>query len=355
MIEVLTDHFGGCGIAILEIGREVSSPTLSSLASALVNFSSSYFLTGFPSRPLPKQQTNAELLILGRDRLLEGLRYFDQASALGCSRCADSKCTEQELERTRAELAGLRTDQRLSEDEKQTLLKENERLMALLEESRQQVEGLASANQVLEGAHRDIAASESQAQSDLLALARELTGFKELYTKKVSDLDALCAEQLVQIGQQKSQLESQGKLLQETTSRADKSVQELSQVQQAILFHQQLSEQRGADLSWLLRYGVEACVRSVLRSDLFGESVADLQEASMEYGRVHGCVATQQRYPDLLGDKELVFPRGGTSQKEIVLGPFKKMVEQPYELLTFLADDSVDVDALKKKLSPPTE
>ena len=75
----------------------------------------------------------------------------------------------------------------------------------------------------------------------------------------------------------------------------------------------------------------------------------------MEYGRVHGCVATQQRYPDLLGDKELVFPRHGTSEKEIVLGRYKKMVEQPYELLTFLAGGNVDVDALKKKLAPPAE
>ena len=320
-----------------------------------MKFSSSHLPTGFPPRPLPKQQTNAELLSLGRDRILEGLRYFDQVSALGCSQCVDSKRTKQELEEATAELVGIRAGQQLLTDEKQTLLKENERLMAQLEENRQQVESLVSANQVLEGAHRDIAASESQAQSDLLALARELTGFKELYTKKVSDLDALCAEQLVQIGQQKSQLESQSKLLQEAISRADKSAQELSQVQQTVLFHQQLSEQRGADLSWLLRYGVEACVRFILRSDLFGESVAALQESSMEYGRVHGCVATQQRYPDLLGDKELVFPRHGTSEREIVLGRFKKMVEQPYELLSFLANDSVDVDALKKKLSPPTE
>ena len=118
---------------------EISSPTLSSLASALVKFLSSHLPTGFPPRPLPKQQTNAELLNLGRDCLLEGLRYFDQVSALGCSRCVDSKCTEQELERATAELASIRANQQLLKDEKQTLLKENERFMAQLEESRQQL------------------------------------------------------------------------------------------------------------------------------------------------------------------------------------------------------------------------
>ena len=332
------------------------------MASILIKFSYSYLPTGFPPRPPPEHQTNVELLSLGRNCLLEGLRYFDQVSALGCSRCAGTECTEQELEKATAELVDIRAKYQTLEAENQSLLKENERLvsenaplMARLEESRQQVEGLVSANQVLESAHRDVAASESQAQSDLLSLARELTAFKELYTKKVSDLDALCAAQQVQITQQLSKVGSQGDLLQEATSRADKLAEELSRVQQDILFHQQLSEQRGADLSWLLHHGVDACVRFVLRSDLFGESVAALQEASMEYGRVHGCVATQQRYPDLLGDKELVFPRHGTSEKEIVLGRYKKMVEQPYELLTFLAGGNVDVDALKKKLAPPAE
>ena len=124
-------------------------------------------------------------------------------------------------------------------------------------------------------------------------------------------------------------------------------------MQQDILFHQQLSEQRGADLSWLLRYGVEACVRSVLRSETFGESMAALQESSIELSRVQGCVATQKEYADVLGEKPLVFERHGG--KELVLGRYKKMVEQPYELLTFLADESVDVEALKNKLSPPVE
>ena len=96
---------------------------------------------------------------------------------------------------------------------------------------------MASTNRTLEASQREAVASESQAQSDLLSLARKLTNFKELYSKKVADLDALCSEQQVLISQQDSKLGSQGKLLQETTLRADRSSEELSQVQQDILLH----------------------------------------------------------------------------------------------------------------------
>ena len=351
-------HYWNVALAILRIGKGKPTPTLSSLAPAIKHFSTGFLPTGFPSRPFSENLTNAEALDKGRTLILEGLHYFDRVSALGCSTCVGRTTKELEYEKAMAMLDGARADVQLLKSENYRWAKENEQLvsqdallLAQLEESRQQTESSISSSRKLELAHQEAVVAESKVRDELSALTQQFADYKELYSRKVSDLDALCSERQVLITQHEKKLDTQGKLLSEVTLQAEKSAQELSQVQQAIIFHQQLAEQGGADLSWLLKQGIAECVRLVLRSPSFGLSCASLQEASIQLGRVQGCAATHEVYADALVGKPLLY--APSDEKETILSRYNALVEQPYDLLELLASGIPDVESLKKRLSHP--
>ena len=345
-------------LAILRLGKGEPTPTLSSLAPAIKHFSTGFLPTGFPSRPFSENLTNAEALSRGRTLILDGLYYFDRVSALGCSTCVGKATKDLEYEKAVAMLEGVRAENQFLKSENHRLVRENEQLvsqdallLAQLEGSRQQSEGLLSSSRKSELTCQEATAAELKIRDELSALSQQFADYRELYSKKVSDLDALCSERQVLITQHEKKLDTQGKLLSEITLRAEKSAQELSQVQQAIIFHQQLAEQSSTDLNWLLKQGIAECVRFVLRSPAFGLSCASLQEASIQLGRVQGCSASHEVYADVLAGKPLLYAPGG--EKEVILSRYDALVEQPYDLLTFLASGASDVESLKKKLSHP--
>ena len=102
-----------------------------------------------------------------------------------------------------------------------------------------------------------------------------------------------------------------------------------------------------------MKHGIAECVYSVLRSPAFSLSCASLQEASLQLGRVQGCAALHEKHADLLVDTPLLFVPNG--EKELILERYEHLVGQPYELLSFLAEENVDVESLKKKLSSSGE
>ena len=319
------------------------------------SFAHPYVSTGFPRRPGPGHLSNEEALSLGRSHVLEGLHYFGQVHASGCARCATQPVKELEYEKAVAFLQSAQLECQAHKAENYRLLKENEQtvsqnalLLAQLEESRQQLELLAAANSEKETLREEALAAKAEAFSDMTALKQQLTDFRELYTKKVADLDALCSERHVLIQQQEKQLENQKRLLEETTLQASKTSAELTQMQQTNLFHQQMAEQSGADISWLLKTGVAGVVRAILRSGAFGVSCASLQEASIRLGRVQGCAALVEACPEVLAGKSLPYSYDG--EKELIMERYTHLVEQPYEILTLLAAENVDVETLKKKL-----
>ena len=78
-------------------------------------------------------------------------------------------------------------------------MSQNALLLAQLEESRQQLELLTAANGEKEASCQSAMVSEALALSDMAVLKQHLSDFKELYSKKVADLDALCSEHHVLI------------------------------------------------------------------------------------------------------------------------------------------------------------
>ena len=323
-------------------------PTVSSVGPTAGEKAHAFLRSAFPPKPMAGSLTNAEALDLGRTRLLESLHYYDQVKVLGCDKCTEHKKTTAALEELHAEhdLLKAENQQLLSKLEEAT--SQNALLLAQLEENRQQMETASLSHRDSEASSRRAMEAEAAARLEVTSLTQQLTEFKTVYSKKVSDLDATCSERQVLITQQQKQLEIQKNALAEVTARANHSSEELVRVQQESLFHQQLAEQSSSDLVWLLEHGIVECVRSVLHSNTFAMNCASLQEASIQLGRVQGCLAMQEKYTEVLGDKGVVYAYDG--EKELILERFKNLVEHSYELLSFLADGEVDVEALKKRL-----
>ena len=258
---------------------------------------------------------------------------------------------------------------RASQEREQALILEGQRLarevqqaqhdraqlQARFEEADQHSAELSKNNHDLLEQVRLSKEAQEASSSRAASLSEELEEFRTLYVGKVKDLDTLCSEKQVIISQQSRTLDSQKTLLdnqratiEDLTARLTLSEKERASAQSENMVHTQISDQRALELNWLLKVGVPGCVRSVLNSDAFGIHCASLQDAVSQLGKAKGCSALREKYPDLLGDKPLLFSDEGL--KEVILERYERMVSSHYELFDFVAQEGVDAEALKKRL-----
>ena len=191
-------------------------------------------------------------------------------------------------------------------------------------------------------------AKESAAHAEAASLSAQLSEFKNLYGKKVSDLDSLCSDNQVIMAQQAKTLEAQKLSLSTLESQLSEALSVGSSARDDLFYHQHMADQRAQDLAWLIKVGIPACVRPVLQSEAFGKSCAHLQEASVEFGRANACEVIREKYIDVLRNDPPLFSADGVEKR--IMDRFGVLVNQEYELLKFLSEGVVDVELLKKKL-----
>ena len=251
----------------MKVGQSIPLPTFPSTGPTTDDRSHAFLRSGFPPKPTAGPLTNAEALDLGRTHLLESLHYYDQVKVLGCDKCVEHKKTTAALEELHTEHDLLKAENQQLSSKLENVTSQNALLLAQLEENRQQVETASLSHRDLEASSRRAMEAEAAAKLEITSLTQQLSEFKTVYSKKVSDLDAMCSERQVLITQQEKQLETQKNALAEITARANHSSEELVRAQQESLFHQQLSEQSSSDLVWLLEHGIVECVCFVLHSN----------------------------------------------------------------------------------------
>ena len=322
-------------------------PTVASLASTLAAFSEGFVPTDFPKPPCTVGSYE-ESMDLGNKYCLRGLHYFNQAASFRCGHCKSVQADLAKYERLSSQHDTLVANH-------QALQLENARLLAESEQSSNQnelllarLEGLGTVNQELEALVHSFQAKESAAVAEAASLSQQLSEFKELYGKKVFDLDTLCSNNQVIMSQQAKTLEAQKLSLSSFEAQLAEAVKAETAARDSLFYHQHMADQRAQDLAWLMKVGIPACVRSVLRSEAFGKRCAHLQEASVEYGRAAACAVLREKYGDAMGVDPPMFVSDGVESR--IMDRFGILVNGEYELVKFVADGAIDVETLKKKL-----